>query len=401
MSHFVRVSTSGADGQPLSRKDGLYFSGNSAYYLWILLMRPITLLLIPGLLSPLLAGEGAPVSYTVLYTGRTLGYYRVPDRQTTATSECSESAIDLEQVKVFRRRAAEGTGTKILVGMGDNFSPEFNTRMIFDGGKPTPKDLVQWDFKAIPPQWIPYDRKGASDAEIAAGRGRIGFDNAGCFFKIAGFDAMVPGKHDFEFGPERLRYLARYLGEPLDPNKPDQFVEMLGANLAIATKVANPPAETPDPPKPTNYDKSIQGAKIRMPAAPLPFLREFEVEKGAEFSRMSARGPVRETMARVDIERDAAGKVVGGALTTNVKYPFGWLCRTSRTATFDPSDCVAMRDPKVDDKTGNLTFSLPESVPLYPAAGSLNPGKPHHFANFSWVVKPDGLLGGAITEVSK
>ena len=65
-----------------------------------------------------------------------------------------------------------------------------------------------------------------------------GFDNVACFFRLAGFDAVVPGREDFRFGPERLRELARYLASNAPGGTP---VQMLGANLVINTISVKPP----------------------------------------------------------------------------------------------------------------------------------------------------------------
>src|SRR6186713_626020 len=87
-------------------------------------------------------------SYTVLYTGRTLGYYRVPDQQTTSSRACSEREATLAQVTQFLDAARTVSAPRVLVGMGDNFSPELNARMILDDRSTqlVPKDQLAWDF---------------------------------------------------------------------------------------------------------------------------------------------------------------------------------------------------------------------------------------------------------------
>ena len=89
-------------------------------------------------------------SYTILYTGRTLGYYRVPDQQTTSSRACSERDATLAQVTQFLDAARTVPPPRVLVGMGDNFSPELNARMILDDRSKqlVPKDQLIWDFLA-------------------------------------------------------------------------------------------------------------------------------------------------------------------------------------------------------------------------------------------------------------
>ncbi len=151
-------------------------------------------------------------SYTILYTGRTLGYYRVPDQQTTSTRACSERDATLAQVTQFLDAARSVPPPTVLVGMGDNFSPELNARMIADATSKqlVPKDQLIWDFSRD--RWLPYTATSTDlNSARSAGAGTAGFDNVACFFRLAGFDAVVPGREDFRFGPEKLRELARYL----------------------------------------------------------------------------------------------------------------------------------------------------------------------------------------------
>src|SRR5262249_366742 len=112
------------------------------------------------------------------------------------------------------------------------------------------KELYYWyeDEK----RWVYYtylDKYPDLKARIALGRATIPTDNVGCFLAGARFAAIVPGKHDFYFGAERVRELARFMaslssdemkGYGFDSNyRPPQ---MLGANLVIKTSQVETPS---------------------------------------------------------------------------------------------------------------------------------------------------------------
>jgi len=56
-----------------------------------------------------------------------------------------------------------------------------------------------------------------------------GFDNVGCFLIRAGFDAMVPGKHDFYYGPDGCRIWRAYLHLA-------KGTSILASNLVVVTQ---------------------------------------------------------------------------------------------------------------------------------------------------------------------
>ena len=141
------------------------------------------------------------------------------------------------------------------------------------------------------------------DSALSAGAGTAGFDNVACFFRLAGFDAVIPGREDFRFGPERLRELARYLASEAPGGTP---VQMLGANLVINTFSAKPPRATrANVIEPRNYSLAGQnGSSFRFPTVPLPWLRRFDITNG----RPQDAGPL---------------------------YNFAWLCGGLRGSDFD------------------------------------------------------------------
>ena len=126
--------------------------------------------------------------------------------------------------------------------MGDNFGPELGAKT-FDGfpagtlaGQQIPhpgKDLFVWDFLAEKPTWVPDAAVSpALQKQLERHNGIIPTDNVGCFLRVAKYDAVVPGKHDFEAGPEHLIVMAKFLMSDLPGI---EKTAMLGANLAIST----------------------------------------------------------------------------------------------------------------------------------------------------------------------
>jgi len=198
----------------------------------------------------------------VIYTGRTLGYLRSPDKQTPKMLDCTKDEMNAAASEFVTVLKGRKDSESIVVGMGDNFSPELDARA-FDGfpsqpagkmpGKhqinadqqiPHPgKDLFSWDSKTQ--SWLlDFDESRDLMGTVLRHQATIPADNVGCFFRLAGYDAIVPGKHDFEAGPEHVITMARFLRSTKGTGSDDQSspvakslppTAMLGANLAIVT----------------------------------------------------------------------------------------------------------------------------------------------------------------------
>ena len=174
----------------------------------------------------------------VIYTGRLLGHFRLPSVQKIDQPKgCpARSDNDSEAAKAFLKQR-ELNPHAILVGTGDNFAPQLEARVFVnppDDEKYAPgnKELYFGDGNQ---GWIRYDKLDKKRAwQIAQGLGTIPTDNVGCFLRAAKFDAIVPGKHDFYFGPERVRQFARLLAST-DTANGSHPVQMLGANLVLKT----------------------------------------------------------------------------------------------------------------------------------------------------------------------
>ena len=283
-------------------------------------------------------------SYTILYTGRTLGYYRVPDQQTISSRACSGRDATLAQVTSFLDAVRAVPGPKVLIGMGDNFSPELNARTMLDDKSKqlVPKDQLVWDFSRD--RWVRYTATSPElDSALSTGAGTAGFDNVACFLRLAGFDGVVPGREDFRFGPQRLRELARYLASDAPGGTP---VQMLGANLIINTISVKPVrAARANVVTPRNYSLTGQNRSFfRIPPIPLPWLRRFDVING----RPQDAGPL---------------------------YNFAWLCGGPQESEVDPDQCEALVSTGTSAERTTLSFSLPTEFPRYPAQGSLQPSR--------------------------
>jgi hypothetical protein len=170
---------------------------------------------------------------TVDYTGSLLGYYRM---------EASDSTVVLQPVEKFLdfRNSASGKG-KLLLGMGDNFGPEFGASLQLEndnqlghaaGCYQAPKPTG--DHESRPESLYKDDDRVALKAQC---------DNVLNFLMHAGFRAMVPGSQDFMYTARWLRSSALLLQDAgRDPaqrlliENGDNRLDMLGANLRIAMK---------------------------------------------------------------------------------------------------------------------------------------------------------------------
>jgi len=195
----------------------------------------------------------------IIYTGKLIGYFRSPSLQTSGLKGCPSRAQALAVAtrdETPSNAAAVVLGTNlpakaILLGTGDNFSPQLEARTFSPAPSPSTsgapagrlppaqKELYSWYKEG--PHWVFYKEVQNYKPlyqRVLNGTNTIPSDNVACYLAAAGYAAVVPGKHDFYFGPERLRQLARFMADGnetgLNP------VQMLGANLVIKTSLINP-----------------------------------------------------------------------------------------------------------------------------------------------------------------
>ncbi len=167
------------------------------------------------------------------YTGSLLGYYRM---------EASDAQPVLDPVEKFLScRAAEMGNEKLLLGMGDNFGPEFGASLQLENDNPQgraagcyepPTDTG--DGESRPESLYKDDNRVAPKAQC---------DNVLNFMMRAGFRAIVPGSQDFMYTARWLRVSARLLEDAASDQEQlaliqnrDHRLDMLGANLRIARK---------------------------------------------------------------------------------------------------------------------------------------------------------------------
>jgi hypothetical protein len=207
-------------------------------------------------------GEGKPGTVKVFFTGFLLGYYRLPQWQSAdfepecpspdAENETWRSDLRLQSTDpdspakqfIDLLKSGKKDGAKVseprkpddlLVGMGDNFAVALEARAY----RPHKDKVWQLSAKSRDVQdWPPKNHPPVGDNVIG--------DNVGCFLYQAGYDAVVPGKNDFYFGPERLRRIADRLATApviVDGNLHPILhpVRVLAANLVLKTDPVNKP----------------------------------------------------------------------------------------------------------------------------------------------------------------
>jgi hypothetical protein len=238
----------------------------------------------------------APDKTEVIYTGRLFGYFRVPSLQLATWKKdqppCpATSDNDSEAAKKFKEFRLQRPNS-ILLGTGDNFAPQLEARVFsfldetkqHDQYHAANKELHFFDTKQG--KWVHIDHIGDEMKDILKeGNGTIPTDNVGCFLAAAGYTAVVPGRHDFYFGAERVRQLARLMAKLKmgygneSPSYGDQSPQMLGANLVLKTSPVDPGDPVSDKGKPewmiTEWPKeySLQN----LPKTVYPWFQSFRI----------------------------------------------------------------------------------------------------------------------------
>ena len=210
-------------------------------------------------LSACVSAQEISSQVRILYTGRLFGYYYANDNGPHGFTECPAQPDNPETFSrpatPFLNDVKNRPSNTVLLGTGDNFAPEIEART-FANLIPHEKEFYSWDYIQTN-SWIPNgDVSGKLYDDMLAGKSFIPTDNVACFFRHAHYDAIVPGKHDFHFGAERLRLLARVLASPAADSEYSP-VQMLGANIAIKTSWANDHEPVPEPFSPAKLGKQF------------------------------------------------------------------------------------------------------------------------------------------------
>jgi hypothetical protein len=208
------------------------------------------------------------IGVNILVTGALFGYYRVPDVQTFSDNRpCSALVSDAErwnystlpkfaiprlngadQFLRLKESVDQARGQHLVLGTGNNFGRFYWARALWNPGNPNSYPAVLRD------EYTPYYEPDHSDvrrwisiednpeaypdleAQHSELRAKLPSDNVSCFLAQAGYDAVVPGPHDFAYGPARLRELAEFLGNDQRSEFNGRHVLMLASNLVIRTK---------------------------------------------------------------------------------------------------------------------------------------------------------------------
>lgn len=228
-------------------------------------------------------------SLNVLFTGRLLGYFRNPPLQSGMPNpldipcpRVSEAPqLSVEGTKLFHAVQSYKYEARVFVGTGDNFAVYLPSRILEPSSQRHghyAKDQFDWYPNGF--EWARPDPP-ALIADLRKGLGIVPTDNVGCYLAYAGYDAIVPGKEDFYFGPSRLQALARFLASiPRTEDSPYQPVQMLAANLLIKTSWLRDHDPIPDSKKPLlpfKISDSSKNPQITFPADGteiLPWLAE-------------------------------------------------------------------------------------------------------------------------------
>jgi hypothetical protein len=196
----------------------------------------LTLCIVMALVSahaqtPVLASSHPGVEVT--YTGSLYGYFR--------TDIPPSPAKDL--IASFIQRGNSISNTGLLLGMGDNFAPEFGA-----GIQPVTVKIPGYEKCDLPPT-IQY--KHRPDETMPPGNlYKTGVrvaphpycDNVVDFLQQAGYRAVVPGRDDFGNGAEWLRKIGMDLRNPKPGDPParnhDGKLNILAANVRIVPEAA-------------------------------------------------------------------------------------------------------------------------------------------------------------------
>jgi hypothetical protein len=250
----------------------------------------------------------------VLYTGRLLGYARTPDFQRLRFRKLepdnqtplfepvddpkpSRVAAALEPLFIRARPADSASVTTVTLGSGDSFAVDFPSRSVlieaYTNPATTPPTQVEQHYEAKDElafdqaEKLWFSKRGVNEKQLhkyreaeLSGTTQVGSDNVATYLLNAGYDAVVPGLHDFHYGPERLRQLARLLATGNGPGH--RKVQMLAANLTIQSHRAKPQTPKSDEQRQTQRNYQLTGSTatrldFALPKTILPWIRHFQL----------------------------------------------------------------------------------------------------------------------------
>ena len=191
----------------------------------ILPLRPASRAAAPLLLLALIppAARLYAQDVTVNYTGRLFGYYRI---EATEPLDHGNSA-KLSAVRFFLDKRADQKAkgpAALLLGMGDNFAPEFGAsiQQEFKGPNVT-SDWAPCRASAQAPENTEHlkEREHFAPESLYKSEFRLPVmadcDNVTRFLMAAGYRAIVPGREDFIYSATWLRRIAALMKGASDP----------------------------------------------------------------------------------------------------------------------------------------------------------------------------------------
>jgi hypothetical protein len=310
-------------------------------------------------------GQGLEIRYSIQYTGRTLGYARIPDEQTPGMPTASGSPNDAAEAysKLFGKSAPEEPTLRL--GMGDNFAPNLFGRTYKmtrgSSGRSGKDDWCPQDpyinmhvpkdrfFREEDPSGTLRWRCAKDRADKDTNDTSIDYDNVAQFFVTNKYNALVPGKHDFYLGPEWLRNMARMLAE--------HRVHLLGANLAISTvrapQVQNTYPRIPDRYADLPYGTDFGPVSVDLPDMVFPYKQQFVIKNARQVLFKNGNGLVPpaqlKTLARKDVTVNplvADVEICGVTETARVRDPMHIpLPDASRCMKLLPAETACAKGP--------------------------------------------------------
>jgi hypothetical protein len=185
-----------------------------------------------------------PADFQVDYTGALFGYYRIEAKEVLQPGQ----KAFLAPVDEFLKRR-DGLPPQLLVGMGDNFGPEFGSSVQLQPLKEElrPEESDPCYLKLTKQSQEMLDKEPAKaypqilykDENRVLGDEQIGCDSVANFLMRAGYRAVVPGREDFLYSATWLRGIAlglRWASNPKNGasiNNGDHKLLMLAANLRV------------------------------------------------------------------------------------------------------------------------------------------------------------------------
>ena len=188
------------------------------------------LLLASFALSPALPAQ-APSDLTIQYTGKLFGYYRIEADESIISSQDLKD-LKLPPVRNFLTSALKPNtmgSDVLLLGMGDNFAPEFGasiqqefmlpagapcTAKVKDDPPQETRDPSKWHLSAPEVLYKSHKRMPAlADC-----------DNVTRFLMTAGYRAIVPGREDFIYSASWLRRIAFLLKSASSDQNPTNHI---------------------------------------------------------------------------------------------------------------------------------------------------------------------------------